>query len=151
MEVAIFCKAHFKTNCNGKEIKQDWILLRKGKNVPYPTSKWHLSASKCPKFAVPWNGQFSAKPFFSKPSRAFIWHFHGILLNGLCVTYLWSWVDKLGIGKILTLSLSPHSSTSTSQTDSFMLCYDTIAFEFFSLTRNSKLDLMVKPTGFLPI
>ena len=33
-------------------------------------SKWHLIASKYPNFAVPWNWQFLAKPFFSKLSCA---------------------------------------------------------------------------------
>ena len=47
------------------------ILLIICPNFPFLASKWHLIASKYPKFAVPWKWRFPAKPFFSKQSPAF--------------------------------------------------------------------------------
>ena len=52
-------------------MRLDWIPVRIGLHFPFLASKWHLIASKYPKFAVPWKWRFPAKPFFSKQSLAF--------------------------------------------------------------------------------
>ena len=60
----------------------DWILLRIGPNVQFKVSKWHLIASKYPKFAGPLKGQFPAKPFISKRYRlpyAFTEHYCAVV------------------------------------------------------------------------
>ena len=57
--------------CNGQNMRLNWILVRICLNFHFLASKWHLIASKYPKFAVPWKWRFSAKPFFSKQSHAF--------------------------------------------------------------------------------
>ena len=44
----------------------DWILVRIGQDFHFLASKWHLIASKCPKFAVPWKWRFPARPFYSQ-------------------------------------------------------------------------------------
>ena len=42
----------------------DWLLLKRGPYFQLLASKWHLIASKYPRFAVPWKWRFSAKPFY---------------------------------------------------------------------------------------
>ena len=52
--------------CNGQKMRLDWILVRIGLNFHFLASKWHLIASKYPKFAVPWKWRFPARPFYSQ-------------------------------------------------------------------------------------
>jgi len=47
-------------------MRLDWILVSLGLNFHFLASKWHLIASKYPKFAVPWKWRFPAKPFYSQ-------------------------------------------------------------------------------------
>ena len=55
-----------KVNCNGRKMRLDWILVRISLNFHFLASKWHLIASKYPKFAVPWKWRFPARPFCSQ-------------------------------------------------------------------------------------
>ena len=52
--------------CNGQKMRLDWILARISLNFHFLVSKWHLIASKYPKFAVPWKWRFPARPFCSQ-------------------------------------------------------------------------------------
>ena len=52
--------------CNGQKMRLDSILVRICLNFHFLASKWHLIASKYPKFAVPWKWRFPARPFYSQ-------------------------------------------------------------------------------------
>ena len=52
--------------CNGQKMRLDWIPARISLNFHFLVSKWHLIASKYPKFAVPWKWRFPARPFYSQ-------------------------------------------------------------------------------------
>ena len=56
--------------CNGQKMRLDWILVRICLNFHFLASKWHLIASKYPKFAVPWKWRFPARPFYRQKQWA---------------------------------------------------------------------------------
>ena len=58
-----FLQSRFSAQLQWVEMKQDWTLLRKRPNFPYPTSKWHLIGCKYRNLLFHESDDFLQSPF----------------------------------------------------------------------------------------